>query len=144
MFLCPWDWRSYLLLVSAVAADGPQVLEGPPHQDDEEPPKEGDHGRGEESPPHALAVAVARHVGREGDDDVHLGHVHRRLRAQPLAALRHVAAGRSGRVVDSFFFFFSKRRDPPVLGGHGESAAELRRLPSGRKSCLDAAGGAPC
>lgn len=59
---------AYLLLAPAVAADGPQVLEGPPEQDDEEPPEEGDHGRGEEGPPHALA-GVAGHLHGHGDDE---------------------------------------------------------------------------
>lgn len=74
-----------------MAADGPQVLEGSPQQDDEETAEEGDHGGGEESPPHPLAVAVAGHVGREGDDEVHLGDVDGRVWAELLPALGHSA-----------------------------------------------------
>lgn len=82
---------SYLLLGAAVAANGPQVLEGSPHQDNEETSEEGDHGGGEESPPHPLAVAVAGHVGREGYDEVHLGDVDGRVWIELLPALGHLA-----------------------------------------------------
>lgn len=72
---------SYLVFDVAVAANSPQVLEGPPKQDDEETPEEGHHGGGEECPPHALPVVVAGHLGREGDDDVfHLGDQDRGVR----------------------------------------------------------------
>lgn len=74
-----------------MAADGPQVLEGSPQQDNEETSKEGDHGGGQESPPHPLAVAVAGHVGREGDDEVHLGDVDGRVWVELLPALGHFA-----------------------------------------------------
>lgn len=62
----------YLLIGVAVAAHGPQVLDRPPQQDDEEAAEERDHGWGEEGPPHALAIAVAWHVGKVRDDQVHL------------------------------------------------------------------------
>lgn len=72
---------TYLVLDVAVAANSPQVLEGPPQQDDEETPEEGHHGGGQECPPHALPVVVAGHLGREGDDDVfHLGDQDRGVR----------------------------------------------------------------
>lgn len=64
----------YLLFDVTVAADGPQVFEGPPQENDEETPEKRDHGGGEECPPHALAIVVAGHVWREGDDHVHLGY----------------------------------------------------------------------
>lgn len=67
--------RTYLLLGVTVAAHGPQVLQSSPQEDDEEAPKESDHGRGEESPPHPLAVAVTGHIWRERDDHIHLGYV---------------------------------------------------------------------
>ncbi|KAJ1144352.1 hypothetical protein NDU88_010651 [Pleurodeles waltl] len=76
---------AYLVFDSAVAADGPHVLECPPDQDDEEPPEEGDHGRGEEGPPHALALAVTGHLHVHRDDQgIHLvGHEEGgRVRAQ--------------------------------------------------------------
>lgn len=62
----------YLLFGVAVAAHGPQVPNRPPQQDDEEAAEERDHGRGEEGPPHALAVAVTWHLGEVRDDQVHL------------------------------------------------------------------------
>ncbi|KAL6475799.1 hypothetical protein MHYP_G00168390 [Metynnis hypsauchen] len=64
---------THLLFDAAVAADGPQVLEGPPQEDDEEPAEESDHGGRQESPPHALTVGVARHVRGVRDDHVHPG-----------------------------------------------------------------------
>lgn len=63
-----------------MAADSPQVLEGPPQEDDEETPEERHHGRGEESPPHTLAIVIARHVWGKGDDHIHLGYGDRRVR----------------------------------------------------------------
>lgn len=57
-----------------MAANGPQILEGPPQQDDEETPEKRHHGGREESPPHALAIIVTGHLRRERDDKVfHLG-----------------------------------------------------------------------
>lgn len=68
----------YLRLAPAVAANGPQVLERPPEQYDEEAPEESHHGGGQESPPHALAPAVARHLhGHRDDERIHLGLVDR-------------------------------------------------------------------
>ncbi len=67
---------SYLLFTLAVAAHHPQVLEGPPHQDDEQTPEESDHGGGEESPPHPLAVGVTGYITGVGDD--HSSHVQNR------------------------------------------------------------------
>lgn len=72
-----------------MAAHGPQVLESSPQEDDEETPEESDHGGGEESPPHPLAVAVTRHIWREGDDHVHLGYVDGGIRAEFIPAFRH-------------------------------------------------------
>lgn len=67
---------SYLVFDPAVAADSPQVLEGPPEQDDKQSPKESNHGRGEESPPHALSAAIAGHLhGHRDDERIHLGHI---------------------------------------------------------------------
>lgn len=83
----------YLFLDVAVAADSPQVLEGPPQQDDEEPPEEGHHGGGEECPPHALPVVVAGHLGREGDDDVfHLGDQDRGVRLDVIITADDISA----------------------------------------------------
>lgn len=65
----------YLFFGAAVTAYGPQVPDRPPQQDDEEPAEERDHGRCEEGPPHALAIFVARHVGKVRDDRVHLPRV---------------------------------------------------------------------
>lgn len=79
--------HTHLLFGVAVAAHGPQILEGPPQQDYEEPPKEGDHGGGEESPPHALAVAG--HVGRRRDEETRSGDVDRRVRDEFLSVFRH-------------------------------------------------------
>lgn len=62
----------YLFFGVAVAADRPQVPDRPPQQDDEEAAEERNHGRCEEGPPHALAIAVTRHVGKVRDDQVHL------------------------------------------------------------------------
>lgn len=72
-----------------MAAHGPQVLESSPQEDDEETPEESDHGGGEESPPHPLAVAVTRHIWREGDDHVHLGYVDGGIRAEFIPAFGH-------------------------------------------------------
>lgn len=67
---------SYLGFDPAVAADSPQVLEGPPKQDDKQSPKESDHGWSEESPPHALSAAIAGHLhGHRDDERIHLGHI---------------------------------------------------------------------
>lgn len=65
----------YLFFGVAVAAHGPQVLDRPPQQDDEEAAEERNHGRGEEGPPHALATTVTWHVGKVRDDQVHLPRV---------------------------------------------------------------------
>lgn len=66
--------QPYLVFDVAVAANSPQIFEGPPQQDDEETPKKRHHGGGEESPPHALPITVAGHLGGERDDNVfHLG-----------------------------------------------------------------------
>lgn len=65
---------AYLLFGVAVAAHGPQVFKGPPKENDEETPEKRHHRGGEECPPHALAIIVAGHVWREGDDHVHLGY----------------------------------------------------------------------
>lgn len=62
----------YLFFGAAVAADGPQVLDGSPQQDDKEAAEERDHGRGEEGPPHALTTAVTRSIGKVLDYQVHL------------------------------------------------------------------------
>lgn len=64
----------------AMTADSPQVLEGPPQENDEETPEKRHHGRGEESPPHALTIVVTGYVWREGDDHVHLRYRDRRVR----------------------------------------------------------------
>ena len=82
-------FQTYLLFDVTVAADGPQIFESSPQQDYEQTPKESDHGGGEESPPHPLAVAVTGHVGRERDDHVHLGDVDRRVRVEFLPVFRH-------------------------------------------------------
>lgn len=74
------DSRGYLGFDATMAADSPQVLEGPPQEDDKETPEERHHGRGEESPPHALAIVIARHVWGEGDDHIHPGYGDRRVR----------------------------------------------------------------
>ena len=72
---------AYLLFAVTVAAHRPQVLDSSPQKNYKETPEESDHGRGEKSPPHALAVAVTDHICREGYDHVHLGHVdHRAVR----------------------------------------------------------------
>lgn len=72
---------AYLVFDVAVAANSPQILEGPPQQDDEETPEKRHHGRGEECPPHALSIIVTGHLGRERDDDVfHLGYEDRGVR----------------------------------------------------------------
>ena len=82
--------RTYLLFAVTVAAHGPQVLESSPQEDDEETPEESDHGRGEECPPHALAIAVTGHIWREGDlDDIHLGHVDGRVRVEFISVSLH-------------------------------------------------------
>ncbi len=62
----------YLLFTLAVAAHRPQVVEGPPHQDDEQTPEESDHGGGEESPPHPLAFGVTGYITGVGDDHSHV------------------------------------------------------------------------
>lgn len=72
--------RGYLVFDATMAADSPQVLEGPPQEDDKETPEERHHGRGEESPPHALAIVIARHVCGERDDHIHSGYGDRRVR----------------------------------------------------------------
>lgn len=79
----------YLLFGVTVAADSPQVFESSPQEDYEETPKESDHGRGEESPPHPLAVAVTGHIWREGDDHVHLGDMNGRVRVEFIPVFRH-------------------------------------------------------
>lgn len=84
-----WDERTHLLLGVTVAAHSPQVLESSPQEDDEETPKESDHGRGEESPPHPLAVAVTGHIWRERDDHAHLGYVDGRVRVEFIPVFRH-------------------------------------------------------
>lgn len=65
----------HLFLGVAVAAHGPQVPHRPPQQDDKEAAEERDHGRGQEGPPHALTITVARHVVKVWDDQVHLPRV---------------------------------------------------------------------
>lgn len=66
--------QQYLIFDVAVAANGPQIFEGPPQQYDEETPEKRHHGGREESPPHALAIIVTGHLRRERDDNVfHLG-----------------------------------------------------------------------
>lgn len=72
-----------------MAADGPQVFESSPQEDYEETPKESDHGGGEESPPHPLAVTVTGHVWRKRDDHIHLGYVDGRIRVEFLPVFRH-------------------------------------------------------
>lgn len=72
--------QGYLVFDATMAADSPQVLEGPPQEDDKETPEERHHGRGEESPPHALAIVIARHVWGEWDDHIHPGYGDRRVR----------------------------------------------------------------
>lgn len=74
------DSRAYLVFDATMAADSPQVLEGPPQEDDKETPEKRHHGRGEESPPHALAIVIARHVWGERDDHIHPGYGDRRVR----------------------------------------------------------------
>lgn len=81
--------RTYLLFSITVAADSPQVFESSPKQDYEETPKESDHGGGEESPPHSLAIAVTGHVWRKRDDHIHLGYVNGRIRVESLPVFRH-------------------------------------------------------
>lgn len=66
----------YLFFGVAVTADGPQVPDRPPQQDDEEAAEERNHRRGEEGPPHALAITVTLHIGNIRDDQVHLPRVH--------------------------------------------------------------------
>lgn len=87
------EQSTYLLFGVTVAAHGPQVLESSPQEDYEETPKESDHGGGEESPPHPLAVAVTQHIWCERDDHVHLGHVDGRVRVEFLPVLRHYRLG---------------------------------------------------
>lgn len=82
------DW-TYLLFGVTVAAHSPQVFESSPQEDYEETPKESDHGGGEESPPHPLAVAVTGHIWWKRDDHVHLGYVDGRIRVELLPVSRH-------------------------------------------------------
>ncbi|KAM7381519.1 hypothetical protein PAMA_012390 [Pampus argenteus] len=74
---------------TTVAADSPQVFESSPQEDYEETPKESDHGGGEESPPHPLAITVTGHVWRKWDDHIHLGYVDGRIRVEFLPGFRH-------------------------------------------------------
>lgn len=80
---------TYLLLGVTVAAHGPKIFQSSPQQDNEETPKESDHGGGEESPPHPLAVAVTGHIWGKRDDHVHLGNMDRRVRVEFLPIFRH-------------------------------------------------------
>lgn len=82
------DW-TYLLFGVTVATHSPQVFESSPQEDYEETPKESDHGGGEESPPHPLAVAVTGHIWWKRDDHVHLGYVDGRIRVELLPVSRH-------------------------------------------------------
>lgn len=84
---CIW---TNLLLGITVAADGPQVVESSPEKNDEETSKERNHGRGEESPPHTLPVAITRHIWGERDDHIHLGYADRgRVRVVTMFTFRH-------------------------------------------------------
>lgn len=84
-----WNELAYLLFGVTVAAYGPQVFESSPQQDYEETPKESDHGRGEESPPHPLAVVITGHIWWERDDHIHLGYVDGWVRVESLPVFRH-------------------------------------------------------
>lgn len=84
-----WNELAYLLFGVTVAAYGPQVFESSPQQDYEETPKESDHGRGEESPPHPLAVVITGHIWWERDDHIHLGYVDGWVRIESLPVFRH-------------------------------------------------------
>lgn len=81
--------ETYLLLGVTVTAHSPQVFESPPQEDYEETPKESDHGGGEESPPHPLAVAVTGHIWWKRDDHIHLGYVDGWIRVEFLPVFRH-------------------------------------------------------
>lgn len=84
-----WNDLAYLLFGVTVAANGPQVFESSPQQDYEKTPKESDHGGGEESPPHPLAVVVTRHIWWERNDHIHLGDVNGWVQVQFLPVFRH-------------------------------------------------------
>lgn len=89
---------TYLLFGVTVAAHGPKIFQSSPQEDYEKTPKESDHGGGEESPPHPLAVAVTGHIWGKRDDHVHLGNVDRGVRAEFIPIFRH-------------FFFFARILD---------------------------------
>lgn len=97
------EWQAYLVFNVAVAANSPQIFEGPPQEDDEETPEERHHGGGEECPPHALSIVVARHIGRERDDEVfHLGYEDRGVRvdvAVDSACPHRAVAAMGGRAI---------------------------------------------
>lgn len=80
---------TYLLFGVTVAAHGPKIFQSSPQEDNEETPKESDHGGGEESPPHPLAVAVTGHIWGKRDDHVHLGNVDRGVRVEFIPIFRH-------------------------------------------------------
>lgn len=72
-----------------MAAHGPEIFQSSPQEDNEETPKESDHGGGEERPPHPLAVAVTGHIWGKRDDHVHLGNVDRGVRVEFIPIFRH-------------------------------------------------------
>lgn len=84
---------TYLLFGVTVAAHGPKIFQSSPQEDNEETPKESDHGGGEESPPHPLAVAVTGYIWGKRDDHVHLGNVDRGVRVEFIPIFRHFFSG---------------------------------------------------
>lgn len=80
---------TYLLFGVTVAAHGPKIFQSSPQEDYEKTPKESDHGGGEESPPHPLAVAVTGHIWGKWDDHIHPGNVDRGVRVEFIPILRH-------------------------------------------------------
>lgn len=121
---------TYLLFGVTVAAHGPKIFQSSPQEDNEETPKESDHGGGEESPPHPLAVAVTGHIWGKRDDHVHLGNVDRGVRVEFIPIFRH--------------FFFPVPGRLPTSTHKESSQLGFRRLGELRPAPPEALAAQPC